>query len=66
MTRRLLPLSLNLTLLSPTYDAAMHSKYAEEWTDIIIKEWESLMKNGPWDEVPESDIPVGQKALDGK
>ena len=56
MTRRLLPLSLNLTLLSPTYDAAMHSKYAEGWTDVIIKQWESLMKNGPWDEVLTSNL----------
>lgn len=49
-----------------TYDHAMNGQYAEEWTNAIIEEYNSLIENGTWIEVPTSEIPVGQKALDGK
>ena len=49
-----------------TYEAAMNSQYAEEWTNAMIEEYNSLMENNTWVEVPKSEIPVGQKAIDGK
>lgn len=51
---------------SKFYNATVNSKYAEEWASATIEERESIVENGTWDELPESEISIDQKALDGK
>lgn len=49
-----------------TYSAAINGKNAEEWSKAAVLEYNQLVENHTWDKVLESDIPAGQKALDGK
>lgn len=50
----------------PTYKAAMSGKLAEKWSAAAVLEYNQLVKNHTWEEVPESEIPPGQAALEGK
>lgn len=49
-----------------TYKAAMSGRLAEKWSAAAILEYNQLVENHTWDEVPESEIPAGQIALEGK
>ena len=49
-----------------TYEKAMNSSYADQWSKAMHEEYDQLIKNKSWDLVHESDVKDGHKPLSGK